>query len=75
MVDHALLLADLRKQVRVLEDDLRERSEDADAINEHTGRPFCDELKREYQRTFEAGRTAATYGEWRDERVTQAADL
>ncbi len=26
MVDHALLLADLKKQVRVLEEDLRERS-------------------------------------------------
>ena len=73
MVDHALLLADLKKQVRVLEEDLRERSEDPEAINEHTGIPFAHELKREYQRAFDAGRTAATYGAWRDERVTQAA--
>ncbi|MEY9215309.1 BREX-2 system adenine-specific DNA-methyltransferase PglX [Thermobifida halotolerans] len=73
MVNHASLLEDLKKQVRVLEDDLRERSEDPEAVNEHTGEPFRDELKREYHRAFEAERTAATYGAWRDERVTQAA--
>ena len=73
MIDHASLLKDLQQQVRILEKDLRERSEDPEALNEHTGVPFVHELKREYQRAFEAERTAATYGAWRDERVTQAA--
>lgn len=73
VIDHASLLNDLKKQVTVLEDDLRERSEDPLAVNEHTGKTFEEELKVEYHRAFQAERTAATYGAWRDERVTQAA--
>ncbi|MBB4931687.1 hypothetical protein F4561_002507 [Lipingzhangella halophila] len=73
MIDHASLLRDLKRQVSVLEEDLRERSEDPQAVNESSGRSFEEELKVEHHRAFQAERTAATYGEWRDERVTQAA--
>ncbi|TDQ53762.1 BREX-2 system adenine-specific DNA-methyltransferase PglX [Actinorugispora endophytica] len=73
MINRESLLKDLRKQVAVLEGDLRERSEDPQAVNEHTGKTFEEELKVEYHRAFQAERTAATYGAWRDDRVTQAA--
>ncbi|WP_256223952.1 BREX-2 system adenine-specific DNA-methyltransferase PglX [Streptomyces sp. ok210] len=59
------LLKDLRKQVKALEDDLRERSED---VAEYRAK-----LEAEYARAREAKRTAATYGAWRDERITQVA--
>ncbi|WP_413759255.1 BREX-2 system adenine-specific DNA-methyltransferase PglX [Streptomyces sp. MMBL 11-3] len=59
------LLKDLRKQVSALEDDLRARS---DAVEEYRER-----LGAEYERAYEAKRTAATYEAWRDERVTQVA--
>ncbi|MGW2558672.1 BREX-2 system adenine-specific DNA-methyltransferase PglX [Streptomyces sp. NPDC001514] len=65
MVDKAALLKDLRKQVTALEDDLRARTESVDE--------FRADLEREYAAAREANRTAATYGAWRDERVTQAA--
>ncbi|MEU1435336.1 BREX-2 system adenine-specific DNA-methyltransferase PglX [Streptomyces sp. NPDC005786] len=64
-MDKAALLKDLRKQVTALEDDLRARTE---SVNE-----YRTELEREYAAAREASRTAATYGAWRDERVTQAA--
>jgi hypothetical protein len=63
-LDHAELVKDLRKQVTALEDDLRERSEEE---------PFASALKTEYDEARKAQRTAATYGTWRDERVTQVA--
>ncbi|MEV7596636.1 BREX-2 system adenine-specific DNA-methyltransferase PglX [Kitasatospora sp. NPDC089797] len=59
------LLRDLRKQVVLLEDDLRERS--------HSEDEFRTRLEREYQKARAANRTAATYETWRDERVTQSA--
>ncbi|MFF8788821.1 BREX-2 system adenine-specific DNA-methyltransferase PglX [Streptomyces sp. NPDC015125] len=59
------LLKDLRKQVTLLEDDLRARSE---SVEEYRGR-----LTDEYTRAYAAERTAATYESWRDERVTQVA--
>lgn len=59
------LLRDLRKQVSLLEDDLRARSDSVEAYRE--------ELRAEYAKAFDAGRTAATYEAWRDERVTQVA--
>ncbi|MDQ0846052.1 hypothetical protein QFZ68_005732 [Streptomyces sp. V1I6] len=65
VVDKAALLKDLRKQVAALEDDLRARTESVDE--------FRADLEREYAAAREASRTAATYGAWRDERVTQAA--
>ncbi|NYH55735.1 hypothetical protein HNR06_005324 [Nocardiopsis arvandica] len=77
MVDHALLLKDLQKQVRLLETDLRERSEDPTAIKglDREGKPetFDAALKREYQRARDAERTATTEGAWREGQVTQAA--
>ncbi|MBB4934833.1 hypothetical protein F4561_005727 [Lipingzhangella halophila] len=77
MVDHASLLKDLQRQVKLLEEDLRERSEDPTAIKgldaDGQEESFNDALRREYNKAFEAERTAATYETWRDERVTQAA--
>ncbi|MFF4137511.1 BREX-2 system adenine-specific DNA-methyltransferase PglX [Streptomyces mirabilis] len=64
-VNKTELLKDLRKQVKTLEDDLRERSE---AVAEYKAK-----LEAEYVRAREAKRTAATYGAWRDERITQVA--
>ncbi|GGU22416.1 hypothetical protein GCM10010289_49900 [Streptomyces violascens] len=59
------LLKDLRKQVTLLEDDLRARSESVEE--------YRDRLTGEYTRAYAADRTAATYESWRDERVTQVA--
>lgn len=64
-VNQTELLKDLRKQVKTLEDDLRERSE---AVAEYKAK-----LDAEYTHAREAKRTAATYGAWRDERITQVA--
>ncbi|MEU1538036.1 BREX-2 system adenine-specific DNA-methyltransferase PglX [Actinacidiphila glaucinigra] len=64
-LDQAALLKDLRRQVVVLEGDLRARSESEDE--------YRVRLESEYRRAREAQRTAAPYGAWRDERVTQAA--
>ncbi|XVV37725.1 BREX-2 system adenine-specific DNA-methyltransferase PglX [Streptomyces sp. CA-100214] len=64
-VDPAALLKDLKRQVAALEDDLRARTESVDEIR--------DRLEVEYRHAREARRTAATYGAWRDERVTQSA--
>ncbi|MEU4270796.1 BREX-2 system adenine-specific DNA-methyltransferase PglX [Streptomyces sp. NPDC026092] len=64
-MDKAALLKDLRRQVTALEDDLRART---DSEGE-----FRVALEREYAAARDAQRTAATYGAWRDERVTQAA--
>lgn len=77
MVDHALLLKDLQKQVRLLETDLRERSEDPSALkgpdDEGKLETFDGFLKREYQKARDAERTATTEGAWREGQVTQAA--
>ncbi|MFI1257503.1 BREX-2 system adenine-specific DNA-methyltransferase PglX [Streptomyces netropsis] len=59
------LLKDLRKQVTLLEDDLRARSESVEG--------YRDRLTDEYTRAYAADRTAATYESWRNERVTQVA--
>ncbi|MFH9007221.1 BREX-2 system adenine-specific DNA-methyltransferase PglX [Streptomyces afghaniensis] len=64
-MDKAALLKDLRKQVTALEDDLRERTESVEE--------FRADFEREYAAAREANRTGATYGAWRDERVTQVA--
>ncbi|MGC7099482.1 BREX-2 system adenine-specific DNA-methyltransferase PglX [Amycolatopsis lurida] len=63
-IDQDALLADLRQQLKTLEDDLRERSAE---------RVFDGPLHEEYQKALDADRTAATYETWRDDRVTQAA--
>lgn len=63
-MDQKALLADLRKQLELLEDDLRER-----AAEEQFDAP----LRKEYEQAKDAKRTAATYETWLDGRVTQAA--
>ncbi|MFJ2770057.1 BREX-2 system adenine-specific DNA-methyltransferase PglX [Streptomyces sp. NPDC087300] len=65
MLNRAALVTGVRKQVKALEADLRERSENVDR--------YRDTLRSTYERAWASGRTAATYGSWRDERVTQAA--
>ena len=65
MIDRKLLLADLQKQVKSLDKDLREQVETVEEVRER--------LRAEYDRAFKVGRTAATWTVWRDERVTQAA--
>ncbi|WP_105973301.1 BREX-2 system adenine-specific DNA-methyltransferase PglX [Streptomyces geranii] len=64
-LDRAALVAGVRKQVRALEVDLRERSDDVDR--------YRDRLRGVYEDARATGRTAATYGVWRDERITQTA--
>ncbi|MET9969400.1 BREX-2 system adenine-specific DNA-methyltransferase PglX [Streptomyces sp. NPDC006356] len=64
-MDKAALLKDLRKQIAALEDDLRERTESVEK--------FRAAFEQEYAEAREASRTGATYGAWRDERVTQVA--
>ncbi|WP_410581422.1 BREX-2 system adenine-specific DNA-methyltransferase PglX [Amycolatopsis sp. lyj-108] len=63
-IDQKALLEDLRKQLKTLEDDLRERSAELE---------FDGPLRDEYQKAVDADRTAAIYETWRDDRVTQAA--
>ena len=65
MIDHAALLADLKGQVRVLEDDLRARSADVPE--------FAAELHDEWQKAHDAERIAAGYEQWLDGEITQAA--
>ena len=64
-VDRVALLKDLKRQVAVLEGDLRARTESVDEIRVR--------LEGEYRHAREARRTAATYEAWREERVTQSA--
>ncbi|MFB9687123.1 BREX-2 system adenine-specific DNA-methyltransferase PglX [Amycolatopsis plumensis] len=63
-IDQKALLADLRQQLRVLEDDLRERSAEAE---------FDVRLRAEHRAAKDAGRTASIYESWAEERITQAA--
>ncbi|MER5216317.1 BREX-2 system adenine-specific DNA-methyltransferase PglX [Streptomyces sp. NPDC002838] len=65
MIDRVALLKDLQRQVKSLEVDLRQQ---VTAVEEtHT------RLRAEYDKAFKLKRTAAAWGAWRDERVTQAA--
>ncbi|GAA0632078.1 BREX-2 system adenine-specific DNA-methyltransferase PglX [Streptomyces thermocarboxydovorans] len=64
-LDRARLLKDLQRQVRLLEDDLRERTESEPE--------FRTSLRAEYDKAVAAERTAAMYETWRDERVVQIA--
>nr|BFE56537.1 BREX-2 system adenine-specific DNA-methyltransferase PglX [Dactylosporangium thailandense] len=65
MIDRQRLLADLKKQVKLLETDLRAQVTAVPMVFER--------LDAEYKRAFKLRRTAATWAAWRDERVTQAA--
>ncbi|MGW2821670.1 BREX-2 system adenine-specific DNA-methyltransferase PglX [Streptomyces sp. NPDC001443] len=64
-LDRTRLLKDLQAQARLLEDDLRERTE--------AEPEFRDALRIEYDKAVMAERTAAMYETWRDERVVQIA--
>lgn len=71
MIDAAQLTTDLKRLVLTLEDDLRARVDGPDLDLRHDG---AEEAWRdEYDRAQAAGRTARTWTEWRDDRVTQAA--
>ncbi len=59
------LTTDLQRQVLLLEDDLRARLQ-ADAARE-------GQWKQEHKQALDKERTAASWVEWRDDRITQAA--
>jgi hypothetical protein len=65
LIDAKRLLDDLKRLLRRLEDDLRERSRTDDALH--------DTLQREYQAAREAGRTGEAFEVWREGMLTQAA--
>lgn len=67
MIDRTALLEDLKRFVTRVEGDLLARSEDADVPE------IASVLRGEYERARAAKRTAATYGDWREDRITQAA--
>ncbi|WTD34013.1 BREX-2 system adenine-specific DNA-methyltransferase PglX [Streptomyces sp. NBC_01643] len=64
-LDQAALLKDLQKQVALLEDDLRRRTEAEE--------DYVTALRAEYDRALESERTASMYETWRDDRVVQIA--
>lgn len=64
MIEPDALVADLKKQVLVLEADLRERI---------TLPQFDGPWKQEHAAAQAGDRTAATYTAWADDRITQAA--
>ncbi|ACU95595.1 hypothetical protein Svir_05210 [Saccharomonospora viridis DSM 43017] len=59
------LVKDLRRQVTVLEDDLRARAQEVPE--------FHTPLRAEYDEAYKRERTAATWESWLDQRVTQVA--
>ena len=65
MIDRAALLADLRRQLRLLERDLAGRAEDVPAM--------AAALEAEYRAARAAERTGDTFGVWRAGELTQAA--
>lgn len=67
MIDRKALLDDLKKLLTRVEADLLARSADTD-VPEIGAR-----LRAEYDRARTAKRTAATFEEWRTDRITQAA--
>ena len=67
MINRSALLEDLKRLVTRVESDLLARSEDADVPE------IASVLRREYDRARAAKRTADTYGDWREDRITQAA--
>jgi hypothetical protein len=67
MIDRTSLLEDLKRLVTRVEGDLLARSDDADVPE------IAAVLRGEYERARAAKRTADTYGEWREDRITQVA--
>ncbi|NMM24415.1 MAG: BREX-2 system adenine-specific DNA-methyltransferase PglX [Phycicoccus sp.] len=66
MISSALLLADLKRRLALLESDLRAQSEDPDV-------EWSVQLREEHERATQRGRTALTWSAWRDGEVSQAA--
>ncbi|CAL9565419.1 BREX-2 system adenine-specific DNA-methyltransferase PglX [Streptomyces sp. enrichment culture] len=64
-LDRVRLLKELQARARLLEDDLRARTDDEPE--------FRTALRAEYDRAVLAERTAAMYETWRDDRVVQIA--
>ena len=64
MISPAALVADLKKQVLLLEDDLRQRI---------TLPEYDEPWRNEHAAATSGDRTAATYTAWADDRITQAA--
>ena len=65
MIDSSALVAGLKKQVLILEDDLRTRLGILTEVDA--------QWRAEYRQAFEAERTAGSWVVWRDDRITQAA--
>lgn len=65
MIDRLLLVKDCQRQVRRLEADIRARALSEAALKAR--------LEAEHAQLQKAGRTAAGFGSWLDEQVTQAA--
>ena len=70
-VDSADLVAALRRQVLALEADLRERVDGEDHALRQPG--LWQAWESDYNAAFAAQRTAATWAQWRNERLTQAS--
>jgi hypothetical protein len=66
VIDSARLVADLKKQLKLLEADLRQRADDPET-------PWAEGLKLEYERAFARERTARTWSEWSAGELSQAA--
>ena len=64
MIDAKTLLTDLKRLLRTLESDIRERVE---------GSPLEEGLRADWQAARDAKRSAQTFAAWLDEEVTQAA--
>ncbi|MCX4550372.1 BREX-2 system adenine-specific DNA-methyltransferase PglX [Streptomyces sp. NBC_01500] len=64
-LDQATLLKDLQRQVVLLQEDLRERTE---SVQE-----YATALHAEYDRALASERTGSPYETWRDDRVVQIA--
>jgi len=65
MINAAQLLKDLQRQLKTLEDDLRERAKDVAEIDAG--------LREQYRAAKDASRIGVAYEVWRDELLTQAA--
>lgn len=66
MIDSPLLLADLKRELKALEADLRARAEDAST-------PWGKRLRDEYDAAKRRERTGLAWIDWRDGEVSQAA--
>ncbi len=65
MIDSAALLADLKRELKTLEADLRVRAEDPES-------PWGSRLRKEYGRAQARERTGLAWIDWRDGQVAQA---